>query len=52
MNGTSFAAILPSNKNNNSPALPADTGEAVITGRRKSMCAGVSHKKMEKRNDP
>lgn len=34
MNGTLFAMMLPSNKNN-TPASPADTGEAVITGRRK-----------------
>ncbi len=42
--------MLPSNKNN-TPALPADTGEVVIIGRRKSMHAGVSHKK-KGRNDP
>ena len=46
MNGALFAAMLLY-KENNVPALPADSGEAVIArGRKKkSMCAGVSHKK-------
>lgn len=43
MNSMLFAVMLPSTMNN-SPASPADTGEAVITGRRKSICAGVPHK--------
>lgn len=40
---------VPSN-NNNTPALPADTGEAVITRRRKkNMCAGILEQCVEDR---
>lgn len=44
-----FAVMLTSTKNN-SPALPADTGEAATTGRRKSMCTGVQKPMEEKRS--
>lgn len=37
------AVMLPS-KENSALAMPADSVEAVITGRRKSMCAGVPKK--------
>lgn len=37
------AVMLPS-KGNSAPAMPADSIKAVITERRKSMCAGVPKK--------
>lgn len=49
MNGMLFAVMLPSTKNN-SPALPADTGEAATTGRRKKhVCRCSSQKPIEEK---